>query len=424
MNNQGIIVGLDVIINGLQAIRAEFLEGEVEKITKVIEESAPAPAPKTRKGKATPKVVEVEEVVEEAVEVDDAKAELDALSYNDLKKKCKELGVPAKGNREEITQAVLDAIANGEVAPEEIEEEEVEEEVVEVEAPKTKKGKKAKTAPVVAPPEEVEEDEEELANKEEEYGLVDWTQEDLATLLTEHSLSKKGKRQTLLDRVIEGIEDGTIPLAEEDEEDAEEEEVEEDDEEAFDLEEALEGADDEVIKALAKELGLRVTAKTKVATLKKNIIGFDGDDELLVNALIEVGLMDAEEDEEEEEADEEEDEGTQVEDVKHPDVEASVESDTRKLYKSSKLKDATIKKFLNNYYEGDPDCKDCKGCNKEEALECYIAIQKRMVDDEGNVTKFEEYYDRNEVGFCCGKELGELENGNLYCEICGTEFQL
>lgn len=104
-------------------------------------------------------------------------------------------------------------------------------------------------------------------------------------------------------------------------------------------------------------------------------------------------------------------------------MEATVEKEIKENYESKKLKDTVIKKFLKEYYEGDPDCKDCSvGCTKEEALQCYIDLKKNFVDDEGDVhAESEPYYRDNEV-FCCGHECSKLDNGNLYCEICGEEY--
>ena len=48
-------------------------------------------------------------------------------------------------------------------------------------------------------------------------------------------------------------------------------------------------------------------------------------------------------------------------------------------------------------------------------LECYIDIHKALVDDDGDLNEFEEPYIRDGEYFCCGREIKELENGDLYC---------
>ena len=190
-------------------------------------------------------------------------------------------------------------------------------------------------------------DEDERVKIVEEYGLEEYTVEELADICAEYELSTKGKKQALIDRIVKGILDGTIEL--EDEEEAEEEEVQE---------------EKAPLKKVAESENPEVTKK-----------------------------------------------------------EAEIEADIRDKYEKGKLKDSAIKKFLDKYNEGDPECAGCKGCSKEDMLECYIDIHKALVDDDGDVNEFEEPYVRHGEYFCCGRELKELENGNLYCSVCGTEYQ-
>jgi hypothetical protein len=140
-----------------------------------------------------------------------------------------------------------------------------------------------------------------------------------------------------------------------------------------------------------------------------------------------------EESEEEEEADETEapEEEAEVPATKEPEddspialKEKEVEEKIRADYKAKKLKDTEIKKFLKKYYDGDPDCADCKGCSKEEILQCYIDIQKNLVDDDAELNELESAYMREGEVFCCGQVCQMLENGNAYCEICASEYEV
>ena len=190
--------------------------------------------------------------------------------------------------------------------------------------------------------EEVEE-EDERVKIVEEYGLDEYTVEELADICAEYELSTKGKKQALIDRIVKGILDGTIELEDEEEE-------------------------------------VPVEEKTSLKKVKEH------------------------------------------DNPQRAEKEAEVEADIRSKYEKGKLKDSAIKKFLDKYNEGDPECAGCKGCSKEEMLECYIDIHKALVDDDGDLNEFEEPYIRDGEYYCCGREIKELD-GNLYCSVCGTEYE-
>ena len=195
---------------------------------------------------------------------------------------------------------------------------------------------------VEATEEETGDEEDERVKIVEEYGLEEYTVEELADICAKYELSTKGKKQALIDRIVKGILDGTIEL--EDEEEPEEE-------------------------------------KTSLKKVKEH------------------------------------------DNPQRAEKETEVEADIRDKYEKGKLKDNEIKKFLDKYNEGDPECAGCKGCSKEDMLDCYIDIHKALVDDDGDLNEFEEPYIRDGEYFCCGREIKELENGDLYCQICGTEYQ-
>ena len=183
------------------------------------------------------------------------------------------------------------------------------------------------------------------------YNLEEYTVEELADICTEFDLSTKGKKQTLIDRIVKGVLEGTIEFEDDDDEE-ENTEVEE-------VEEVEDADDDEEV-----EIDPKVLAK-----------------------------------------------------------EEEVEANIRAKYKSKKLKDSEIKKFLDKYTDGDPDCAGCKDCSKEDLLNCYIEIHRNLVDDEGNVSELEEPYIRNDEYYCCGVELSEdLDNDTMFCKICGQEY--
>ena len=158
--------------------------------------------------------------------------------------------------------------------------------------------------------------------------------------------------------------------------------------------------------------------------------------ELVAQCIADGTIPTEDEESEEEEPAEEAEEITEPEEIeektaetitnsKRVDEEDKIENELRTNYANKKLKDTEMKKFLKNYYEGDPDCADCKGCSKEEVLQCYIDIKTSFVDDDGNRIDPEEKeaYIRDGEVYCCGKPCQMLENGHYMCEICGSEFE-
>lgn len=107
-------------------------------------------------------------------------------------------------------------------------------------------------------------------------------------------------------------------------------------------------------------------------------------------------------------------------------TEQAVEAKIRADFESKKLKPSGIKTFLKKYYNGDPDCADCKGCSQDETLDCYIEIQTSLVDDEGTQNDMSNPYVRNDENYCCGKPLVEHPDDEniLVCEICGVNYEV
>lgn len=443
--NTNIIKGIDEVIKGLTIIKGALMaidhapikEAVKEAVEEAIEGVVPSVMEETPVEEEDAEVEkkiedEVEESTgEEAVKFDrEAKrAELEAMMYNDLKALAVTIeGASAVGKKAEIIESILNAYEAMGGVPSEEETSEGEEQEVQDEAEESedvaderedgeadsgdddedreefveflesletdeikeiaeqagiKVGKKVVKAKLIEElvedldklvealealgyyDEEDEEEgegeteeatEEETGDEEddervkivEEYGLEEYTVEELADICAEYELSTKGKKQALIDRIVKGILDGTIELEDEDEDEEEEAPVEE---------------------------------KTSLKKVKEH------------------------------------------DNPQRAEKEAEVEADIRDKYEKGKLKDNEIKKFLDKYNEGDPECAGCKGCSKEDMLDCYIDIHKALVDDDGDLNEFEEPYIRDGEYFCCGRELKELENGDLYCQVCGTEYQ-
>ena len=416
---------------------------------------------------------------EESEEDGDRRAELEAMSYNDLKALVSQLKGKAVGKKPELIELILELEGAGA-------EEEEEEEGAPKSSKKPAKGKKAKEE---EPEEEEESDEEEVTEEgmreqladfevgelkdiakemgvtikakatkgaiitalvkdlekldetleamgyyaeegsddegeEEEEGesladkLAEKDLEDLATICADNGISSKGKKQALIDRIVEAVENGDLEESDLDLDGEGSEEEGEEEEEGATVEELVDELALADLKAVAKEVGVTVTKTMKAPAIKKAILAEDED--TVYQALVDLGYAEGEEGEDEE---------TDEQDVEVSDdvleAEAEVEEDLRAKIKAGKIKEPAMKKFLQEYYDGDPDCKYCNGeCSKEERIECFIKIKKRFVDDECEVHEASDPYTRGDVDFCCGKKLvAGKKKGTFICEVCGEEYK-
>ena len=446
---KNIVEGIDLIIKGLEIIKENFKtqklimsDVEKEKISKAqeVEEEIEEIEVEDIKEVEEPEIEESEEVEDEGY----TREELEGMKYTELKSLAKDLGVSASGKKVDLIDRILESQEvveeEEEVEEPEVEEVDVEEESEELDladyeeflmeldnedlieiAKKVGVIKRAKkklskediekivndllkdiekldevlyelgyiededeesvdeeVEEVDEEEDEIEDEDEEVEDIAEEYGLNDMTLEELADICAEYGLSTKGKKQALIDRIVKAIVNGEIEVDDEEEEDIEDDEG---------------GGEDEEEQEVYEE---------------------EVDDEEEV---------DEEEDEEEAEEETKKKPLRSLKNIKREEKEKEVEENIREQYRKKKLKDSKIKKFLDNYNEGDPECKGCKGCTKEDMLECYIDIHKALVDDDGEVNDMEEPYIRDNEYHCCGKELEDLENGNYYCSVCGQEYE-
>jgi hypothetical protein len=298
-----------------------------------------------------------------------------------------------------------------------------------------------KTAPKVAAvskakPAETEDDP--LATIIKEYGLNEMSLQDLKDALNEAGVeyNKKVKDASKLVPVVaQAIFEGAIGGDDDDSDDNEpakeavpvdeDEEPTEPTQEEFDAivkDYELNEMEIEDIKEYLTSYEIEFPAKAKRPSLIK----------LFVQAIFD-GTIPSEEGEAEDATEDAEDapDSDEGEEDNESDVELSeatqkaekkVRSDIAKQIKSGKLTVKKMKDTLKGYYEGDENCSDCKGCTDEEVIECYSDIHAALVDDEGTVNEFSNPYLRGEVPHCCGVPLATLESGNLYCEICGEEY--
>ena len=311
--------------------------------------------------------VEVEQ--QEVVETEPETPSLESLSIAELRKMAKELGLDTKGKK-------VDIIARIEALNEPVEEN-VEEEVKEVnETTEVEEVEVDDVEDEVLIEDEDEDDAEEEYEEEEDdeepsdlellkAELEVYSLEELKEVLESVELSTKGKKQALISRIIQAVEDGIIAYG--------------DDEEEIEVEDDL----DELVT---------------------------DEDEIEVEEVTDEEESDDEEDYE----DEEEEEELTVREQAQAEIEERILED----YENGDLTDKQITKFLNEYSNG-----TFKTVNKKRSLNKYIEIMTELVDEDGDVVELgEPYYVGDDVAFCCGAVLKEVD-GDFYCEICGNEYE-
>ena len=225
MRNQEIAKGLRLIAEGFTTLAVAYenvpvvtgvdMSSEGDKTVKsaintetneVIKQEVAEPVKEVQEVK---EVAPVEENKEEAKVTNfPTEEELNALSYNDLKAKAKELGIKAVGSKKAIIENIL-ALNSSEVVEEKPSEEEIDQVIEETEMPVEYRGEEVEI-------DEVEEDEEALpteANNLYDQVVVDlegYSDEELADILSEVGVSPKGRRQALLAKIVQAIEDGKL----------------------------------------------------------------------------------------------------------------------------------------------------------------------------------------------------------------------
>ena len=407
-NYLNILKGLDLIREAVisemetEVVSVETVKNKIEEVKNDVE--------------TTPEVEE-EAVVE--VETNTEAEDLNSKTLKELKDLAKELGVSTKGSKSTIIGRILEAQDNVEEVVEEPEEN-------------------------ILTEEEVEEFEEATETGEEnplEAQLNEMSVEELADILAEVGISTKGKKQSLIAKVLKAVEEGKIELADEEDADEEEEVVEEtveeveepvtdtieeteDDEEGIELEEILDSLGTKELKDLAKELGIKVVLKDKKASLIEKITNFE-DDNKLMEVLIEKDIIVATDEEEvEEDVDTEEEFVVEGSDVRIEAVENKF-ADLMEHIENGEIEMSEVKEFLEEYYaDNKSELKKIEAMTEEDLANKYCWIQANLIDDEGQEVDFEEPYMVGDKPYCCGIPMKQLNETTYVCEIDGEEVEL
>jgi hypothetical protein len=346
--------GIDLIINAMnEKDTADVTPVETKNVNK--NETKTADVPKAPK-KSAP-------APEEPMAHFD-KEDLDSMAYNDLKKLARDLGVSGAGSRDKIIDRILsidlNANEDGEVS--------VREEAKEEAPKKSKVAKKiGKKSEPVEEDEEPEEEEVDPLYAQVIEATKEMSVEELADTLSDVGISPKGKRQALIDKIYKAVQDGTLSLDDE-EEDEDEEPTDEVEEESTETVEDNSDLEDE-----------------------------DGDEDDDVNDPANMT-------------------------TKRKKACEEYEDSITNGFKNGELSVQELKDFCTEFY-GEENAEVIDDLEDEELLEYYIDAVKRMINDDGELIE-DGAYEVNGEYFCCGRPLQYAEDTNKYiCEICGEEYE-
>lgn len=283
-------------------------------------------------------------------------------------------------------------------------------------------------APSVEPEEEVTVEEPET----EEVDLGSMKLKELREYAEELGLNSKGKRAEVEDRIREFLENedteededlGEEPEEEESEEpEIEEPEIEEDEdsEEAEDSEvedetyakvmQYVNEASDDELRETLEELGLSSKGKREALVekiyqaVKDGLFEFEEEDE-----------EPSEDVEPEEETEDSEDLGMTEERAKA--IEA-MEEQVQEEFEEGKITRKEMVAYLKQV-----GIAVTKKVEDEAVVEMYTEKLALLIDDEGEFhDEGGDPYNINEVPYCCGAPLEEIEGG-YRCNVCGTEYE-
>lgn len=285
-------------------------------------------------------------------------------------------------------------------------------------------------APSVEPEEEVTVEEPET----EEVDLGSMKLKELREYAEELGLNSKGKRAEVEDRIREFLanqEDSEDEEVEEPEveEESEEPEIEEneDSEEDEDSEEAKDDEVEDETYAKVMQYVNEASDDELRETLEELGLSSKGKREALVEKIYQAvkdGLFEFEEDEEpsedvepEEEADEETSEDLGMTEERAKAIEA-MEEQVQEEFEEGKITRKEMVAYLKQV-----GIAVTKKVEDEAVVEMYTEKLSLLIDDEGEFhDEGGDPYNINEVPYCCGAPLEEIEGG-YRCNVCGTEYE-
>lgn len=283
-------------------------------------------------------------------------------------------------------------------------------------------------APSVEPEEEVTVEEPET----EEVDLGSMKLKELREYAEELGLNSKGKRAEVEERIQEFLDnqEETEEVKEpEVEEESEEPEIEEneDSEEYEDSEEAEDDKVEDETYAKVMQYVNEASDDELRETLEELGLSSKGKREALIEKIYQAvkdGLFEFEADEEpsedvepEEEADEETSEDLGMTEERAKAIEA-MEEQVQEEFEEGKITRKEMVAYLKQV-----GIAVTKKVEDEAVVEMYTEKLALLIDDEGEFhDEGGDPYNINEVPYCCGAPLEEIEGG-YRCNVCGTEYE-
>ena len=282
-------------------------------------------------------------------------------------------------------------------------------------------------APSVEPEEEVTVEEPET----EDVDLGSMKLKELREYAEELGLNSKGKRAEVEDRIREFLdnqEDSEDEEVEEPEveEESEEPEIEEneDSEEDEDSEEAEDEVEDETYAKVMQYVNEASDDELR-ETLEELGLSSKGKREALVEKIYQAvkdGLFEFEEEEEPSEDVEPEEETEDSEDLGMTEERAkaieAMEEQVQEEFEEGKITRKEMVAYLKQV-----GIAVTKKVEDEAVVEMYTEKLALLIDDEGEFhDEGGDPYNINEVPYCCGAPLEEIEGG-YRCNVCGTEYE-
>ena len=283
-------------------------------------------------------------------------------------------------------------------------------------------------APSVEPEEEVTVEEPET----EDVDLGSMKLKELREYAEELGLNSKGKRAEVEDRIREFLDnqEDSEDLGEEPEEEESEEPEIEENEDSEEDEDSEEAEDDEVEDETYAKV-MRYVNEASDDELRETLeelgLSSKGKREALVEKIYQAvkdGLFEFEEDEEpsedvepEEEADEETSEDLGMTEERAKAIEA-MEEQVQEEFEEGKITRKEMVAYLKQV-----GIAVTKKVEDEAVVEMYTEKLALLIDDEGEFhDEGGDPYNINEVPYCCGAPLEEIEGG-YRCNVCGTEYE-
>lgn len=352
---------------------AKEIKNEVLDVVKETKVEDTKTAQKEQKEELTN--VKEEKVVEEVVKDEETESsngytieQLQKMTYNDVRKLAKELGVTATGAKLTIIERILES-------SNELSEDNGTDEEPVIEEPKEEEPKEI----VNDEPSQEEEDDDDVPVEDEEMDeetistqvekeLADYSLEEIADVLESIGISPKGKRQALIAKVVKAVEEGLLAFDDEEEDQEEEPQTKTDTNPVDEVEEEShdEPQEEENTKTEGEFLLECSTNVRRKVVSDKNI-----------------------------------------------EVEEAI--------KNEEFSDKELNEFLEDFYLPHEGFK--KTLPKDEKIDMLKELYARMIDDEGNEHDFQEPYYINDEPVCCGHLLQyDEENKEFVCPVCANKY--